>query len=78
MSGPSELNVYDLELLSGKRGNAPKPKAAVRRGDLSGLPAVTITSEQLTDPPTMDDYNALQADVAALGAILTQLRGLNN
>lgn len=65
-----------LEILTGDRGAAGRPQSAVRRDELSGFDGGTLKSAQLTDAPTMDDYNALQADIAALADKFAQLANL--
>jgi hypothetical protein len=67
-----------LEILAGDRGAAGRPQSAVRRDELSGLGSPTLKSAQLTDAPTMDDYNALQADIAALTDKFAQLANIAN
>lgn len=55
-----------LQILNGERGD--KTKAAVRRGDVTPK---ALKSKQLTSAPTMADYNALQADIAALWSVIS-------
>jgi hypothetical protein len=62
-----------LELLSGERGGGTKPMSALRRGELQPLASLSMQSAQITAAPTMDDYNALQADVAAIFTALSVL-----
>lgn len=65
-----------VETLTGDRGAAGKPKSAVRRDELSGLGSISLKSVQLTDAPTMDNYNALQTDIAALADKFAQLANI--
>lgn len=65
-----------VENLAGQRGAKFKPLSAVRRGELATLAARPLLSAQATAAPTMDQYNALQADVAALFAALAALSKL--
>lgn len=60
-----------LEVLTGERGDDKKSRSAVRRGELQALASMGLKSKQLTAAPTMADYNALQADVAAVFKALT-------
>ncbi len=62
-----------LENLTGQRGAKLKPLSAVRRGELAGLAVRPLRSEQVTAAPTMDQHNALQADVKALFDALAQI-----
>ena len=45
-----------------------------RRGDIGGVGVVTLTSAQVAAAPTQAEFNALQADVAALAAWIAKLR----
>lgn len=65
-----------IEILTGDRGGTGKPKSAVLRGELSGIGGVALKSSQLTDAPTMDDYNALQADISAIADKFAQLANI--
>lgn len=65
-----------VEILTGDRGAAGHPQSAVRRVELSNMGSVTLKSVQLTDAPTMDDYNALQSDIAALSDKFGQLANI--
>lgn len=55
-----------LEVLLGERGSGSRPKAAVRRGDLSALQNLSMRSRALTAAPTMGDFNDLRADIERL------------
>ena len=56
--------------LAGERGAADK--IAVRRGDLR---VRAMQSSQITAAPTQDDFNRLQADVAAIYGMLAAIAG---
>lgn len=62
-----------VELLTGERGGDGKPKAALLRGDLTVFSKRVITSAQATAAPTQEQFNALQADMAALYAAVLAL-----
>lgn len=59
-----------VQVLTGERGEADK--IAVRRGDLRIRP---MRSGQIAAAPTATDFNRLQADVAALYAMLAAMQG---
>lgn len=61
------------ENLTGQRGAPKKPLSAVRRGELLALAARAMQSDQVTASPTMADFNALQADIAAIYTALAQI-----
>lgn len=63
--------VERLEVLTGERGAAGKPRAAVRRGEFAAL--AELQSRQVAAAPTQAEFNALQADLAALHAALTRI-----
>lgn len=65
-----------LEVLLGERGDDKKSRSAVRRIELQALASLGLQSKQLTAAPTMDDYNALQADVANIYKALTMISNL--
>lgn len=61
-----------LELLTGERGADSRPLSAVRRSELLPLAQLAnpMKSKPVSGTPSAADYNALQADVAAIyGAI---------
>jgi hypothetical protein len=62
-----------VELLSARRGAEKRPLSAVRRGELVQLANRPMGSDQVTAAPTMDQYNALQADVRAVYDLLAQI-----
>lgn len=62
-----------VETLTGERGPQNKPGAAVLRGDLAAFAKRPIVSSQVTATPTLDQFNALQADMAALYAAVLAL-----
>ncbi|HTN66400.1 MAG TPA: hypothetical protein VL051_09490 [Burkholderiaceae bacterium] len=64
--------VERLEILTGERGAAGKPHSAVRRGELSTL-AASPQSRPVAAAPTQAEFNALQADVAAIYGALAKL-----
>lgn len=59
-----------VQILTGERGAAEK--IAVRRGDLR---VRAMQSTQITAAPTQDDFNRLQADIAALYGMLAAIAG---
>ncbi|KDR25966.1 hypothetical protein [Caballeronia zhejiangensis] len=63
------INTEKLEVLAGDRGD--RKKAAVRRGDIA---TTRMRSKQLTAAPSAADFNALQADVAAIWKMLDGIR----
>jgi hypothetical protein len=65
-----------LELLTGERGDATKSKSAVRRGELLALASLKLQSAQVSATPTAAQYNALQADVAAIFAALQTISNI--
>ena len=67
--------VEDLETLSGSRSKNAAPRAAVRRQDLDALLTTPsrLRSAQVGAVPTQAEYNALQADVADLFKVLTNV-----
>ena len=75
MSGIDPISQQRLNELAGAIGAKASGKAAVRKSDLSALVSLPVlTSAQETgDSVTVDDYNALQADVAALFAALQRV-----
>lgn len=60
-----------VEKLTGERGDAAKSLSAIRRSELRAMPV--LQSQPVTAAPTADDFNALQADVAALFAALARM-----
>lgn len=60
-----------LEKLTGERGDTAKSLSAIRRSELRALPA--LQSSQVTAAPTAAEFNALQADVAAIFAVLARM-----
>ena len=52
-----------VELLTAERGDATRSQSAIRRGELVPLASIGIKSSQASTAPTMDQYNAMQADV---------------
>ncbi|MGL4297334.1 MAG: hypothetical protein ACRCTG_16620 [Aestuariivirga sp.] len=60
-----------VEKLTGERGDTTKSLSAVRRQELRTLPA--LQSQPVTAAPTAADFNALQADVAAIFAALARI-----
>jgi hypothetical protein len=64
-----KVTARSSDTLTGERGAASK--IAVRRGDLR---VRAMQSTQITAAPTKDDFNRLQADVAALYGLLDALR----
>lgn len=72
----NSIDIEKLELLTGDRGAAGKPKSAILREELTNFAMAPLQSSQLTDTPTMDDYNALQADIAAIAEKFAQLASL--
>ena len=60
-----------VEKLTGERGDNTKALSAVRRTELRAI--APLQSAQVTAAPTMAQYNALQADVAAIHALLTRI-----
>ena len=59
-----------VEKFTGERGEATKPLSAIRRTELRALASIKPQASRITAAPTMDDYNALQADVANILAAL--------
>lgn len=65
-----------LEELAGERGRGNNHEmAAIRKKDLAGIPLDAMRSIQLSAAPTMEDYNALQADVAGIHKALSTMLG---
>lgn len=63
-----------LETLDGSRGAKNKASAAVRRRDLAALLDMPkATAVAASGSVTVDDFNALLADHAALRAALTRI-----
>ena len=52
-----------VEMLTAERGDATRSQSAIRRGELVPLASLGIKSGQVSTAPTMDQYNAMQADV---------------
>jgi hypothetical protein len=65
-----------VELLTGERGDKTKTKSAVRRGELQVLASLKMQSAQISAAPTQADYNALQADVAAIFNALQKISNI--
>lgn len=51
-------------------------KAAIRRVDLRPLAGRKMQSSQISSTPTRDDYNRLQADVAAIYDAVAQVSNI--
>lgn len=66
--------VERVQTMNGDRGAGDGSQRAVRRGDIGGVGVVTLTSAQVAAAPTQAEFNALQADVAALAAWIAKLR----
>ena len=62
-----------VEKFTGERGDANLTLSAVRRGELTTLAGMTMKSTQIGASPTADDYNALQADIATIFALLQRI-----
>ena len=62
-----------IEKLSGERGDSLKSNSAIRRIELRALASMKMRSKQVTAAPTAADYNALQADVAAIYNALSRI-----
>ena len=62
-----------IEKLSGERGDSLKSNSAIRRMELRALASMQMRSKQVTAAPTAADYNALQADVAAIYNALSRI-----
>lgn len=62
-----------IEKLSGERGDSLKSNSAIRRMELRALAGMKMRSKQVTAAPTAADYNALQADVAAIYNALSRI-----
>lgn len=77
MASSTDIIIEKIEVLNGDRGAPGKPRSAVRRQELSSLAMTGLKSSQLTDAPTMDDFNALQADIAAIADKFAQLAALS-
>ena len=60
-----------VEKLTGERGDTTNSLSAVRRSELRVLPA--LQSKQVAAAPTAADFNALQADVASIFAVLARI-----
>jgi hypothetical protein len=65
-----------IELLTGERGGLDRAKTAVRRGELRTLASLKMQSGQVSAAPTQDDFNRLQADVAAIYAAFVQISNI--
>lgn len=65
-----------VQIMTGERGGADKSKTAVRRGELRPLASLSMQSKQITASPTQADFNALQADVAAMHAAMVLISNL--
>lgn len=65
-----------IEVLLGERGDAKKSRSAVRRIELQAIASLGMKSKQITAAPTMDDYNALQQDVANIFEAITLISNL--
>ena len=62
-----------VEKLSGERGDSLKSNSAIRRAELRALASMSMRSKQVTAAPTAAEYNALQADVAAIYNALSRI-----
>lgn len=62
-----------IEKLSGERGDSLKSNSAIRRMELRALAGMKMRSKPVTAAPTAADYNALQADVAAIYNALSRI-----
>ena len=62
-----------VEKLSGERGDSLKSNSAIRRAELRALASMSMRSKQVTAAPTAAEYNALQADVAAVYNALSRI-----
>lgn len=66
-----------VEKLTGERGDIAKSLSGIRRAELRPLASLTMMSTQVAAVPTMEEFNALQTDVAnifdALQRISNQL-----
>ena len=62
-----------VEKLTGERGEPTKPLSAVRRVELRALASLTLQSAQVSAAPTQANFNALQADVAAIFNALSRI-----
>ena len=62
-----------VEKLSGERGDSLKSNSAIRRTELRALASMSMRSKQVTAAPTAAEYNALQADVAAIYNALSRI-----
>lgn len=62
-----------IEKLSGERGDSLKSNSAIRRMELRALASMKMRSNPVTAAPTAADYNALQADVAAIYNALSRI-----
>lgn len=62
-----------VETLTGERGSSKKPDAAVLRGDMTFLSGLSMLSTPVTSAPTQEQFNALQADIAAIYAAVVAL-----
>lgn len=65
-----------IEVLLGERGDAQKSRSAVRRIELQAIASLGMKSKQITAVPTMDEYNALQQDVANIFEAITLISNL--
>lgn len=65
-----------LDELAGERGRGNNHElAALLKKDIASIPLDTMRSTQIGAAPTMEDYNALQADVAGIHKALSTLLG---
>lgn len=65
-----------LEKLTGERGDAKRPLAAIRRGELRALASISMLSGQASGAPTQAEFNALQRDVANIYDALARISNL--
>ncbi len=73
-----ELQQINIKLgtLLGERGRGIDPNGeAITKRDLSSIPLNQMKSVQISAAPTMDDYNALQADVSDIHITLSTILG---
>jgi hypothetical protein len=71
-----ELARLKLETLTAERGNAGRSKSAVRRSEFEPLGSLTLASGQIGAAPTMQEYNALQQDVAGIFNALKRISNI--
>lgn len=60
-----------LQSLAGERG--PATTTAVRRGDVTRIGPIALTSARVTAAPTKDDHNKVVADIQAIAAAIERL-----